>query len=264
MTDAIKPDAFRLESAFRTSFAIFRRHFVPIVLMIAVGRLIAYAFSDALTQPATMVPLEPTVAEINVNTVGWYQTGTALLGWLVGSVTGALASAMVAHGVLQDLGGRRFSVARSFAAVVRRPLPVIGVGVWVGLAVTLGSVALVIPGLVAACVWSLAVPACVAERTGVFASLSRSRRLTRGHRWLVFAAVIPLLAVTVAVAITVKLGELNAGPHDVRGLAAMPITQLGILSLAAAFAAVLKAVVYWQLRTAKEGAEFDTITAVFD
>lgn len=48
------------------------------------------------------------------------------------------------------------------------------------------------------------------------------------------------------------------------GFAAMSIMQLAILSVSTAFGAVLGAVVYYELRAAREDAEFDRITTVLD
>lgn len=177
------------------SFAIFSRHFVPIVLLIAVARPSPYYLTRKPTQE--LIALRFKVG-FDAITLGLVVTAANHLGTLVGLVAEALAEAMVVYGAIQDLTGRRFSAGQSFAAILRRPLPVIGVGLCTGIGVALGLVLLIVPGLIVACVWCAALPACMAERTGVYESLSRSRRLTRGYLWRVSGAVIPVVLVPLA------------------------------------------------------------------
>jgi uncharacterized membrane protein len=59
----------------------------------------------------------------------------------------------------------------------------IGVSVLAWLAMVLGLVLLVVPGIIAFCTFAVAVPVLLRERRGVIASLGRSRELTEGHRW---------------------------------------------------------------------------------
>ena len=253
-----KPGTFRLASVFRKSFVIFGRHFVPIVVIVGVGRFIPYYFTQALTQELVDLrfnaPLDPTLDAV---TFGWLMTGARVLGSLVSLATAALAAAMVTYGAMQELTGGRFSAGRSFTAVLHRPLPVMGVGLCTGIAVILGYLLLIVPGVIVACMWYVSLPACIAERTGVFQSLSRSRLLTRGYRWRVLGAVVLVVLVPMVVAAARLNAMLRLEATDFAG---MPITQLAILSVSSAFGAVLSAVVYCELRAVRE----NKISTVFD
>lgn len=59
-------------------------------------------------------------------------------------------------------------------------------------AVALGFLALVIPGVLLFVLLGLAAPVVEIEHRGVRAALSRSVRLVRGHFWLVFAILVPI------------------------------------------------------------------------
>ncbi len=61
-----------------------------------------------------------------------------------------------------------------------------------GVAVGLGAVAFLVPGLLAFVYLGLAAPVVEIERRGVRASLVRSYRLVRGHFWLVLAILAPI------------------------------------------------------------------------
>lgn len=73
------------------------------------------------------------------------------------------------------------------------------VAVIVGAAMLLGSFVLVVPGVLAFVVWSLAAPVTVMERSGPAASLARSARLTRGHRWRILGVMLLIVIITVAI-----------------------------------------------------------------
>jgi len=59
----------------------------------------------------------------------------------------------------------------------------IGAGIGIGL----GTLLLIVPGIILFLMWALAIPVAVLEDTGLGESLSRSRQLTAGHRSRVFA-----------------------------------------------------------------------------
>jgi hypothetical protein len=61
-----------------------------------------------------------------------------------------------------------------------------------GVLVAVGTVAFVVPGLLAFVYLGLAAPVVEIEHRGVRASLARSYRLVRGHFWLVLAVLVPI------------------------------------------------------------------------
>jgi hypothetical protein len=85
-------------------------------------------------------------------------------------------------------------------------------------ATTLGTLAFVVPGAYLSVAWILWPMACVVERCGGLASLSRSTALVSGH-WLPTAMLVTLVTVAVGVAsmfagVAGTLLEILAGGHD--------------------------------------------------
>ena len=76
-------------------------------------------------------------------------------------------------------------------------------GIWalsiiVGIIVLLGFIALVIPGIILAIMFSLAFPVLIIENKGFSESMSRSRELV-GHRWLKTFATYLVLAIIIGI-----------------------------------------------------------------
>jgi len=68
------------------------------------------------------------------------------------------------------------------------------------LAIILGLILLVVPGLVLLVRWSMATPIVIGSNTGAIASLGESWRVTRGNSWPVLGASLAIWAVALAVA----------------------------------------------------------------
>lgn len=109
-----------------------------------------------------------------------------------------------------------------------------------------------------AVMWSVALPACVVEGLGPIASLGRSRRLTLGYRWRIL--VVGLIFTALFALLFFSLRALSADTNSMwRGL----LVLLGV-ALASAFAFVIPATIYHELRHAKEGRDIQSLAAVFD
>ncbi len=138
-------------------------------------------------------------------------------------------------------------------------MPVLAVAIVSGLIVIFGLFLLVVPGLIFATMYWVAVPTAVVEKTGVKESLSRSADLTFGYRWKVFGVIV-IIAIVQGIferAIDRMLDYENAL------FLSMAITLLYSATFTA-FGAVASAVSYHQLRRVKEGTGAEEIAAVFD
>lgn len=120
----------------------------------------------------------------------------------------------------------------------------------------LGFLLFVVPGVIIGCMLYVAIPACVIEKLGVTASMSRSVALTKGYRWQIFGL---FLLVVVISALGAFVFTLIGGAGLVGQLLAF-----GWQVVSTAFGAVLSAVIYHDLRMAKEGIDLDTLASVFD
>ncbi len=185
--------------------------------------------------------------------------GSAFAAALTGILTFALqtvAQATSLYGAFQDMRRQPFTIGQSLQVGLARAVPVIGVAILVGLATGLGFVLFIVPGVIAGCMLYVAIPACVIEKTGVIASLSRSVALTKGYRWQIFG----LFLLVVVVALVGALVLARIGGEGFVGQILGFVWQV----VSTAIGAVLAAVIYHDLRAAKEGIDLDTLANVFD
>jgi hypothetical protein len=209
------------------------------------------------------VPLIPllviTLVLLSGSQRGSLGPGASALGGLSGLLTfilGIVAQATTLYGAFQQMGGKPFSIGDSLSVGLRRSLPVIGVALLSGLGTGLAAVLFIIPGIIVACMLYVAVPVCVIEKAGVFESLNRSGVLTRGYRWQIFGL---LALVTIAAFIGgVVVGWLGGVVLWAK------LLSFGWQVVTTAFGAVLAAVVYHDLRVAKEGIDIGNLADVFD
>lgn len=182
---------------------------------------------------------------------------------LLSVLAGFVAEGALTYGVLQSLDGGRVGIGALFRTGFRKVGWVFLVSFAVGLWVILGTLLLVVPGIIWYCGLFAAIPAVVVEADlGVSGALARSRSLTAGHRWGIFAVI--LVALVVSVAITGGGGALVA---LVAGALPPPIPALLVTALTAlggSFWACAPAVAYHDLRVAKEGVATADLVKVFE
>lgn len=189
-----------------------------------------------------------------------------LLGVLLSLILGGLLSAAVTYGTYQNLGNRRVSIGDCIGNGLKLLPLVIGISVLFGLMLSMGMLLLVIPGIIVLVMFLVCVPVAVVERPGVFASFRRSRELTKGLRWRVLGSYLVGMVIMVGLSMVIGLVSvlLAAALGGEFSTLAAVLVEYVINSIAYAFLAVLVAVIYHELRVAKEGASVDEIAAVFD
>lgn len=173
---------------------------------------------------------------------------------------------VVTQAAVNGFSGKTTSFDKAFNVGIQMFLPLLGLGIVAGLGMGLGYILLIVPGLVLTVLWSVAAPAVVVEKRGVFESLQRSRDLTRGYRWPVFGLLVIYAVLTWVVGgaiggLNLALGgSFGASPNFVVSLLTGPVVN--VLSGVVASAGV--ASLYYELRTAKEGADPEDLASVFD
>lgn len=232
----------RVGDAFSRSFEIFSRHFGAFLVLALVSNLPVFLYLFALTQG---------IGTGNQGTAAGISAFLSMLGSLI-------ANGAILYGVVQRLRNQPFTVGRCLSIGLGALLPILGVSITVGVLTMLGTILLIVPGIMVFCAYYVAVPACVVERPGVFASLSRSGFLTKGQRWKIFGI---LVVVVVASAVVQYIAGAVLGQM---GLYAAVFGPLALTSIVSAFGAVLNGVVYYQLRVAKDGVDIEQIARVFD
>jgi hypothetical protein len=236
-------------------FRIFFGGFLPffVVATIAHAPLLAYSIYLA-TKTLSLVDLQR-----------W-----ALALQLAAIPCGQFAAAAILHGTLARLRGERASIASTRAIGLRRLLPAVAVAILFFLVVALGSLLLLVPGVLAMLTFYVAVPVAVVERPGVFASLRRSAQLTLGHRGDLFAVVIVQVCLFLAVHLIHFFGlraavesAVAAGRDPWVLIKADMFVGLGIDTAYAVLSGVLCGVVYSDLRAIKDGVGTDELAQVF-
>ena len=173
-----------------------------------------------------------------------------------------LLSATVVYGTVQELRGRHATIGDSISRGLSALFPVLGVAFLVTLVTIIGSF-LIVPGIIAAVMLWVALPAAVIERPGVVASLKRSAELTKGYRWHVFGLILILVLIEIVIGIpAVFVAGLSAMLGD-PGILAAALDYIAT-AIIALIGTVITAVSYYDLRAAKEGIDIDQIAAVFD
>lgn len=120
--------------------------------------------------------------------LGWFG---ALLGALIGIVglywlQGALVEAIVD---IRD-GRADLTMGQTFARAQQHIGPLLIAGILAGLAIALGLLLLIIPGLYLLTIWSVLIPVIVLERRSVMEAFGRSRQLVSGNGWSVFGLIV--------------------------------------------------------------------------
>lgn len=178
---------------------------------------------------------------------------------LLGTVLNCVFAGAVIHVALADGAGGRAQLGAALKTGIRTCLPLLGMAILAWLGISFGLVLLFVPGLMLMTMWAVAAPARVAEPIGVFAAFGRSRALTRGHRWTIFAL---LVAGFLVFALLLGIAtDLSGSVYRWNPLVQVP-AAIGSLAVQATIGVALAAL-YAELRAAREGAAPAELAAVF-
>jgi hypothetical protein len=259
MTDITEPAALDIGRVIQETFQVLGRHFVTFLIL----ALILVGIPRAVVGVVQVAALKTAVATMSFGGPVLYW---AILGGLVSVVTGAILQASIISGAASDLNGRPVSVGESLRIGLRAFLPLIGLSIVVGVAVWLGLILLIVPGVLIALAWCVAVPVYVVEQTGVFSSLDRSATLTRGNRLRIFGlfCLVVVAALIISIVIGIVGGILGAISGGLFAYVQAAIVSPAISALVAALGATASAVLYVELRRVREGAGPSALAAIFD
>ena len=130
----------------------------------------------------------------------------ALLAAVVSIVAGFLLQAALVKAVEDVRDGR---VDLSFGETLQAARPAVGrvavASILAGLAIGIGLILLIAPGLYLLTIWCLIVPVIVLEGAGTTAAFSRSRELVRGFGWQVFGTLVLVFVVMLAVGLVLGI-----------------------------------------------------------
>lgn len=167
----------------------------------------------------------------------------ALLGSIVEFFAAFLLQATLIKAVQDVRDGRAdLSIGETVSAARPYIWSVAAASILAGIAITIGLILIIVPGLWLITIWAVIIPVIVIERSGALASFGRSRQLVRGHGWHVFGTLV--LVFIILIVVELILGII---------FAALPIvlrSGLGTVisgTLVAPFLAVVVTLVYYRL-----------------
>jgi hypothetical protein len=205
-------------------------------------------------------------------------TGWGLLGLLIFLIILPLSIGALYQAAVDAANGRPITVASELTATLERYWPLYGffllllgmLVVW-AIALAIGFVLIVIPGLAVFCVgvwlairWVLTVPAMMAENIGPIKGFQRSWALVSGMWWRTFGilllAGIAYYLITVALlgVFTVITAVVPGLSDDLRSGLATAATNLTSALIAPVFP-ILLTLLYFDLRVRKEGLDLDQL-----
>lgn len=177
-------------------------------------------------------------------------------------------TATLTYAVLGQLRSAPVSGANTIRVGLANPVRVIAAAIAVCLAVGCGLLCLVVPGILLAATFYVVLPVIVMERLRVIDSLRRSQDLVRGERWRVlWLILIVALLEWSSDWLGLRLGWFTAIFGRRVGIDLLwvePYFTLGVQVLLAPLGAIAPALVYFTLRTQKEGGNLDELAKVFE
>ena len=206
-------------------FRNFAAFFVPMIIAAVVSGVFGALLSDYVLH---MPPLDTGASQQEV--LNWLSTylggllirafALGILSWIVGTI----ASGVVVKCASDSIKKGAVNLGNAFSSVLTKLPLLLVAGLIYVILVGVGFIALIIPGIILAIMFSLNVPAIMIENAGAFGSLSRSRKLVSG-RWLKTFTL--LLIIMLIVGLMSFIGSLMTAPFGIfRWLASSIISAL--------------------------------------
>jgi hypothetical protein len=252
-TTTAEPPRLRVGAVFNRAFALLSRDFVKFFLLALIAWLPVLIVSFIVGFRYAALG--------SAEFVGPPQSFEAA-GFLVVLLAGAsfiLSQAVILYGALEQMRDHSFGIGESLMHGLARFFPVLGVYILMTLAIGIGLVLLIVPGMILGMMLFVSLPACIVEKQGPYRSLKRSAELTKGNRWRILGIAILLYLGNVIGGGIVKFALLAVAGVTVAALGGF----LWSVIFGAAYAIVV-AVVYHDLRAGREGIDIEAIARSFD
>lgn len=199
---------------------------------------------------------------------------TAAMGLVALSIASVLLSmflaSLVAGAIVRVTIGfaedEKVSFGESVSTGLAKALPLLGLSVLMAVALVLGFMLLVVPGVILLVMWAVASPALVAENIGVIEAFGRSRQLTKGARWRVFGLGLLMLVIFwIISAISGVLFYASGGIESAASGGSIPFILFSVVvgTVVTAFTGAVQTNLYLALRDWKDGTRLGALAEVF-
>ena len=182
--------------------------------------------------------------------------------WGVATICGAILQAALTRATATHLAGRTPSFVESLETGLTLIVPMVVLSLIMGIAVFIGCILLIVPGVMLWLCWSVLLQARVQERIDTFDAFRRSAELTSGHRGNIF---LTFLVVTIGLVvfnwITHKIlgGMLGASTSQPM----FALVESLITTVSNMVIITFQASVYVELRTLKDGVAPNELATIF-
>ena len=189
----------------------------------------------------------------------------AAIGYAISFIFANLLEAAITHGTVVSLNGGKASFGECFSTAISNILPLLAIVLIASVAILLGFLVLIVPGIILMLMLCVPVQVRVTEHKGIMDSLNRSAQLTKGYKGQIFGLFAIYFVLIVVIGLITR-------PLDGLVMIAQPVEAYTILYLAVAMLVqivfgLLNAVgttsVYYELRPVKEGVGPEQLAAVF-
>lgn len=179
----------------------------------------------------------------------------------------------IVHGAVVDFNGSRASFSDCLSTGLKHMVPLVVIAILMTIAISLGMLLFIIPGVILSLMWAVAIPARVVENVGISEAFGRSRELTRDNRWKIFALFVMYIIIASAIGMIVMLPSgaftpTSPGETDPLGIGQMSVAYVIFNAISNALAAVVSATgvsaIYYELRKSKEGVGAEALAKVFE
>lgn len=181
--------------------------------------------------------------------------------FLASLVAGAIVRVTI--GFAED---EKVSFGESVSTGLAKALPLLGLSVLMAVALVLGFMLLVVPGVILLVMWAVASPALVAENIGVIEAFGRSRQLTKGARWRVFGLGLLMLVIFwIISAISGVLFYASGGIESAASGGSIPFILFSVVvgTVVTAFTGAVQTNLFLALRDWKDGTRLGALAEVF-
>jgi hypothetical protein len=239
---------FRVGRVLNRTSSVLSRNFLPFFVVTAIANLPGALLIKVSSDPDSTSP-----------EAVFQNLGLVMIGLVLTIVLNVLCQAVVLYGAFQDMRGRPVNLTESLQVGFRRFFPIIGLAIVMYFLIMLGTMLLIVPGLILLTMWFVATPVCVVETLGPIKSMRRSSQLTKGHRWKIFG-----LMLVYFMALMVVSGVLGASLNAMGGTPLKLIGDVLWSGVSGSFSSIVIAVTYYDLRMIKEGTDVEQVASVFE
>ena len=231
------------------TFSLYRHHFKLFVGIAAVAQL------PVLAMQAGQIPLQSMRAASAV--AGGLLVLLAVVVYLAALAASQGATVIAVSEVYLD---QPTGVTAAYAKIRSRILGLVGIMVGTWIAIGIGFVLLVVPGIIFALMWALIIPVAVLENSGLSRSAKRSQQLTKGSRGRIFLILLLFIVLSYLAVILSNL-PMFAALGMGRGAMVLPVwvqllnigTNFIGRSLVAPLLTIALCLAYYDARVRKEG-----------